>query len=457
MIFSSLFVALAATTPLPLDEVLRSLRHHPALAAAEGSVDVAEAERYGALGSFDLALRAEGGSAPLGTWSKSGGELGLEQALPVLGRPRFGVSYRYGADFPDWDGGRMTSEGGELRAAVAADLGRDLLIDKERATLERTVAGLEGARADLALAELALAEAAVPAYWAWVAAGHILAVERSLLRAAEERQGALAQQVARGALAPIVLDDNRRLVLSRQAGVVDAQRVFDVAARKLGYYYRDEAGEMLPPVAAALPPLGGADIEVPSARDGAAGVERRPELRGLSALGRQLDVDRRLADNDTWPKVTAKLYAAQDLGEEVDIAAEKTSNKTEVFAGVGMSLPLQRREARGKAAAVRAKQDVLEQKRRKTRELLLVAVENARIKLEASAQKVALAEGALSAARRLEEAERRRFDQGQSDLLAVNLREQTTASEARKLVEAQTALAEARVLYRLAAGLSPLP
>jgi outer membrane protein TolC len=420
-------------------------------------VGVAEAERYGALGSFDLALRAEGGSAPLGTWSKTGGELGLEQSLPVFGRPRFGVSYRYGADFPDWDGGRMTSEGGELRAAVAADLGRDLLIDKERAAIERTAAGLDGARADLALAELALAEAAVPAYWAWVAAGHVLAIERSLLRAAEERQGALAAQVQRGALAPIVLDDNRRLVLSRQAGVVDAQRVFDVAARKLGYYFRDEAGQMRLPTPDELPSLNSSDVEVPSPLDGATGVERRPELRGLMAIDRQLDVDRRVADNETWPKVTAKLYAAQDLGPEVQIGPETTSNKTEVFAGVGMSLPLQRREARGKAAAVRAKQEVLAQKRRKTRELLLVEVENARIKLEASAQKVALAEGALSAARRLEEAERRRFDQGQSDLLAVNLREQTTASEARKLVEAETTLAEARVLYRLAAGLPPLP
>jgi outer membrane protein TolC len=331
-----------------------------------------------------------------------------------------------------------------------------LLLDKERAALERTRWGVDGARAYTSGARLKLQEGAARAYWAWVRAGYVLEVEEELVEVAEERAIALTRQVESGAIAPVLLVDNQRVLLSRRASAIDAQRKLDQAAQKLGYYLRDADGAMTAPGRDRLPPLEQERPPPPPLEDAERRLLERPELRGLQAKLQQVDVDQRLADNDLWPRVTAKLYAAQDLGDEVAVGLSSTSNKPEVFFGVGVSLPLQRRRAQAKATGARAKAARLEAQRRQVIDELGVVVRNARTQYDAAARSVELERGALAAARTVEAAERRRFEEGQSDLLAVNLREQATAAEARKLVGALTSLAEADALYRLAAGMSAL-
>jgi outer membrane protein TolC len=442
---------------LSLDVVLESLDHHPTLRAVESEVGAAEAKRMEKKGAYDLKLDADAGTAPLGTWTKTGAGLGVGQILPVLGRPKVGLSYRVGAGHPDWAGDRMTSEWGEVRAEGGVELARDLLIDPERAGLEQAQWALRGARADAAGTRLNLTMQAVQAYWNWVAAGHLLRVEAQLVKTAEIRAAALERQVEKGAVAAVVLEDNRRLLLSRQAAWVEAQQVFAQAGQVLSFFFRNARGDMNAPHADQLPFLDVDTRPVPTLADAERWVERRPELRGMTYEMGALGLEKRLADNDQLPRISTRVYASRDLGATVPVGLEETSNRAEVFAAVAFSLPVQRRKARAQAAAASAKRRAVEAKRQVKLDELKVKVRNAHTKLDAARQKVALAREALSAARRVEAAERRRFEEGLSDLLAVNLREQTTASEARKLVLAQTALGAARILFRLTAGLNATP
>ena len=437
---------------LSLQEVFDGLPQHPGWMSAVAEVDRAEGERESAMGAFDVQTMLTGQAAPLGSWRKGASATSIGQTLPVWGRPNLEIGYRYGEDFPSWSGDKSTSSLGEVRAKASFALAKDLWIDPARAALLQSERGIEAANAQLDEVRLKLAENATKAYWAWVAAGHLTQIEEELLRAAEIRQRALERKAESGAIPEITLTENRRLVFSRRSLVVEARQNWQSLSYELSFYLRDPMGEMVMPREDELPAVGDSSLPDMPLSEAEQLTKSRPEIRAFDALLEKYRVQQQLAENQMLPSVDTSVSLSQDLGDESTIGLEQTSNRTEVFLGVRMSLPVQRRAAKGKSQQARAEYQMLLQKRRQSQDRLLLSVRNSFQLVVAAKRSVELADDARKAAEAVTEAEQRRFEEGQSDLLAVNLREQTTASETRKWIRAWAKLQEARMLYRLAAG-----
>lgn len=437
--------------PLGLDEVLRAVdQHHPDLEQRRQSLAGAEAKRDGAKGNWDPSLRFGTRWNPVGFYENGQVDASLKQQTPLWGLGLY-AGYRLGfGSYPVYKGELETLSGGEFRAGLDLPLWKGGPIDPGRAEIQRTKLLARAADCDVRGAQLSLGRKAARSYWRWVATGQEVEIQRQLLSVAEQRDAGLRGQAELGSIPPILVVDNRRLVLDRQAKLVEAQREFGTATLDLSLFLRDEAQAPIRVDADRLP------AKIPGARDEGQGSEdsdveralnRRPELCRLEFERAAAKVDVRLAKNQRAPAINAQGFVSRDLGD-----GPGELRPTEVGVGVMFEMPVALRKARGEFRAAKAKVASLEAKLRGLRDKISAEVRQARIDLDAAARQVSLAEEQLEAALTLAVAENDKFEEGASDLVIVNLRELQAADAARLQVEALEAYQAARADYVAAVG-----
>jgi outer membrane protein TolC len=443
---------------LTLPEVLDAVeRTHPQLEASRLRARAAEADAAAARGGFDPQLRVRGQYAPIGAFPNGRLDAELRQPTPLWGLTVHG-GWRLGlGDFAGYDLRAKTASGGEVRAGLSLPLGQGGAIDRRRADLRTSDLAQQAAEAEVDARALELERAAARAYWAWVGAGLRLEVQRGLLALAEDRDAALRRQIDTGNIPAVEGLDNRRAILERKARIVAAERALEQAALELARHLRDERGEIVAPGPERLPRA--FPEPAPPADDPLAGVlrealERRPELRRLLRLRDAAQVEVRLARNGRAPRLDVDAYVAKDLGS---VAPEyRYLLPAEFVAGVMLEVPIPQRTARGKLRRAEAERARIDAELRFLRDVVAVELRDARSALVAAHARVGLAREQLQVAHALEEAERRRFELGDSTLLVVNLREQAAADAAAQELEALTDYHRAAADLRVAAGLRPL-
>ena len=425
---------------LALEEVITSVyASYPALDAVARERQIAAGRELTAMGQFDANVTGSTINKGLGYYENYRHDLGVKQY--AWGGGQSFAGYRIGrGDFEPWYQERVTNDGGEFKAGFVLPFLRDRDIDKRRAAVFKAQIDRIAAEPLLQLEVIETVRIASLAYWYWVAAGRELQIARDLLALAEDRQAGLEQRVASEDLPEIELVDNERLIASRQAKLVDAQRKLQQATIKLSLFLRDPAG---------MPRLASADLlpnfptpAAPAAMvDGALAAEalaRRPELRLLDLERRRAQVDYDQAANMMLPAVDGMMTAAQDVGAPSSPSRDKSP--LELEAGAMLDVPLQRRAARGEMQTAQGKMVQIAAKRRLVEQKIVVEVQEARTALAANYEVYLQALRSVELARQMEEAERIRFDSGDSNLLLVNLREQATA-------DAELLVAEAAFLF----------
>lgn len=412
---------------LRLEQVIESVsRSYPLLEAAYYSRDIASGEHLAAHGAFDLKLKGASENGPIGFYETYRQSIGVEQ--PTYRGGSLFAGYRAGrGQFQPWYLERQTDKSGEFKAGVAVPLLRNVVFDARRAQLARTSLGQELAEPEIQLQRIDFVRAASYAYWDWLAAGRQHQIAASLLAIAENRNEAIRRRVETGDMEPPVLQDNRRLIVSREAKRIDADQKLQQTAIKLSLFLRDDLGQPVVPDAGQL-----ADFPVPlpppsDARDAdiQAALANRPELRALDLLRQQLEVDFAEARNDLLPDIQAVVAASQDVGEPATFKNDKS--EFELEAGLFLDVPLQRRKARGKMTAVEGKLGQIAAKARMTTDKITADVQAVYAALLAASAQASRARESVELADRLAEIERRKFELGESDLLSVNLREQQAA------------------------------
>jgi outer membrane protein TolC len=441
----------ASAAPLGLDEVLASAdRAYPALLAAEQEQAQARGAAQEADGAFDLAWKSRATFAPLGYYRNTRLDSIVEQPTTIWGARAF-AGWRLGSgDFAVYDGKLETNQYGEARAGLFVPILRGGSIDGRRAA--QAISGESIRIADLSLEErrLEIARQATQRYWGWVAAGQRVEVARSLLDRATARDTSLGRRADRGDIASIERLDSARSVLQRQGQLVSAERALEQSAIALSLFLRDAAGNAEMPPAARLP------RSLPEPTEAAVGLQegtaqaldRRPELRRVVAQRRQLEVERSLHRNTRLPALDLQLTISRDFGP-----GSPTRQPTDFEASILLDVPIQNRVAEGKLAQAEAKLAKNEADGRLARDRVTAEVRDALSAIETSRRRLVLARAELDLARKLEEAERQRFDLGDSTLLVVNLREQATFDAALReidgLVDYQLALANQRAALAL--------
>lgn len=431
---------------LRLAQVIESVnRSYPLLEAAFYARDIAFGEHLAAHGAFDIKLKGASENGPLGFYETYRNVVGLEK--PTYGGGSVFAGYRIGrGEFQPWYLERQTDKAGEFKAGVAVPLARNVEIDSRRAQLWRTELGQQLAEPEIRLQRIDFVRAATYAYWDWLAAGRRFQIATSLLKIAEDRHEAIRRKVEAGDTDPPVLQDNRRLIVSREAKQIDADRKLQQAAVKLSLFWRDALGQPLLAESSQLPEFPRVSAPDESARDAdiQSALANRPELRALDLLRQQLEIDLSEARNDLLPDLQAVVTASQDIGAPASSKNDKS--EFELEAGLFLDVPVQRRKAQGKLTAVAGKLRQIAAKFRMTADKIAADVQVVHAALGATVQQVARARESVELANRLAEIERRKFDLGESDLLAVNLREQQAAeaqsTEVDALQDYFTALAD---------------
>ena len=436
--------------PLTLPEVLTAVdATHPKLLAARQKLSGAEGKALGARGAWDPKLKAKG-ALSAGPYDYTSLSAEVTQATPLWGASLF-AGYRVGAgELPSYKADLKTLSRGEVSAGLELPLLRERDADEARAGVKRADHERDAARCDLDAERLSVHLKASEAYWGWAAKGAEVKIQERLLQAAEERAAALRERVAHGSLPPIIELDNERLILDRKGKLVGARRDLTEAALKLSLFLRDDDLTPTPPPDASapseLPPP--RPLALPDERlDLARALEERPDLcalrRRLSATRTQVE----LAESRRAPSLNARAFVAQDLGGGAASLAP-----TELGAALLLEVPVGLRKARGDLDAARAQAQAEGALLRGEEDRALAELRAARVDLVADFEQEALARAQVRVAGALVEAERHKLDEGASDLVVLNLREQALADAERALVKARFEFYTAEAAYRAARG-----
>jgi outer membrane protein TolC len=411
-----------------LADVLTSLdEFYPLLVAVAQERGISAGELLAAEGAFDTRLSAASISQPLGFYKNYRNSVGIEQ--PTWKGGKVTAGYRIGdGDFAPWYGERETNEGGEFATGAMVPFWKDRVIDKRRAELFKANIKTRLAEPKIRKAHINFAQQASYAYWNWVAAIHSENVYREYLQAAVERDEFIRLGVARGNVAEIERVDNRRLIASREANVISAQRKTRKAAIDMSLFLRDPltAQPLIVPALAApdtFPPPQRPNMDQLN-RDIDLALLLNPEISRLRLEREKTNVQLNYAKNLTLPELDGGLYASKDVGAPASSKGDKTPFELE--AGLYFEVPLQRRLGWGEIRAAESEMARLRAEEQYAADFVTAKVRDAVIALDATYERIDIAKRAVELAKQMETAERRRFELGQSNILFVNLREANT-------------------------------
>ena len=438
------------TPPLELDSVIASVyQSYPMLLAALQNRNLAFGQQVGASGAFDTKIKGASENGALGFYQTYRQSIGLVQPT-YWGGEVFG-GYRIGrGDYQPWYLERQTNDGGEFKAGVQVPLARNRNIDDRRAELWKAGIERQLAEPDIQAQLISAVQDGTYAWWEWVAAGEYNRIAISILALAEDRTARIKSQVEAGFVDPPELTDNLRLVAIRQAKVADTRRKLQQTAAKLSIFLRDENGDPVslentePPAFPAVPDISTLNLD----NDTQLALQRRPELRVLDLISRQVRIDLSNASNQMQPELNAVVWGSQDVGEPTSKKRDKSPLEAE--ASVFLDVPVERRKARGKITESQAKLAQLAAKRRLTADKISVDVQNAYAALTSAFKQVTETQAALDFAEDLAARERQNQEAGTSDLLKVALREQYAVESAEKNIDALKLFYDSLADYRAA-------
>ena len=434
--------------PLLPDEVLRSSAlTFPSILEAFEREAATRADQLAADGAFDLMLKGEYYDRMTGFYSGGFAKAEARQPLRPYGAEVFG-SYRVSdGTFPTYENYNYTNNLGEVKVGALFSLLRNRDIDSRRFAIEDTRLAATQAQLDVMLVRLNVQHEALRAYWRWVAAGEEIRVFEELLEIAEARQIGLTREVTEGARARIALTENEQNLLRRRTLLEQARRDFLVASNSLGFYLRGSDGQMVVPTREMLPDLARmksvARPEVLAATPVSEVIQSRPELQTFRLALERANNRVALRQNDLQPSLNASVELSRDFGQIGP--GGPGFDSTDTVVGLTFSVPLQRREARGRLQRAEAELRETELRQRRIADQITTEVNNILTNLGAAIKLADLADAEVKQANQMVQAERTRFRLGAGEFFLVNAREETAANAQIGAIRAELAgrLAEA--------------
>ncbi len=414
-----------------LDHVLQQF---PAVQMAENELQIAESEQTTAKGSFDILLQ--------GNYTENTGDYENDVLDAKLIKPTslFGLDLYAGFKKSDgllavYDQEWETLDRGEWSVGGKLPLLRDFLIDDRRARLQKANFGKEQRVYQLRTTELEQVRNALHRYWDWVLAGKRLLVQKGLLEIAEKRDVWLQKRMKAGDIPRFERNDNLRSILQRRSFVMQSEVGLEQAISELAYFVMDEniqkqletPRELLQSTV-PLVQLKIAQTPIPQLAERA--IEQRPDLKALQMQIEQNRVDEKLQSNRFLPKLDLQAQYSKDDG-----TGPINLDDDNVKAMVTLELPLQYRAIRGRQAQIRGQTQRLTNQKRLLQQRIEADIRIVKKNLDIALERRKLAIEELSLAQSLEKGERTRLNQGETNVLIVNLREQATAEAELRLAE----------------------
>ncbi|MEM0950856.1 MAG: TolC family protein [Cyanobacteria bacterium P01_H01_bin.74] len=415
------------------DIMASTVFYHPELEAAIAKLQQAEGKLLSTKGAFDVQLKT------YGFWNRyqtSSGEGKAKQTFDGVNKlawlSRSGIQLSAGNKLIYGDVSSKFSpvgDGGEHFFELRVPLLKGLINNKANAKQQQ--ADIQLSQADVAILNkrLSLLQKAAKQYWNWFTSGKKLMVTEDLVRLADIRYGAVKRQAELGDKADIQVTEAEQALVKRKALLAKERAAFLKAAQVLRLYLWNGNTQQFsdtPPSQTQLPaqlptiPLFSDDL-VDNGKILA--YASNPELKRLSLGKKFAQVDWRLARNNLLPQLDAYARPGYQPGNNGIDGTIRT--------GIVLSVPLQRRDAKGRLRTAQFRMDEIDANERLLLAAIQVNVTSAVISIEQAMNQVEQTRQQTVLALKLAAAERRRFQLGDSSLFLVNTRERQ-AAEAQK-------------------------
>lgn len=421
--------------PLTAEDVLSSSsQHFPKIISALEEVKAAEGRVQNAIGAFDLRLDQDLSSRPSGFYDGRFIDSRLVKRMPALNSRVYGGYRVSDGNFPIYEDKFFTNDGGEYNIGFALSLLRNSTIDKDRFALRDTKLDVAQKNLELLLTKVFVQHKALHKYYSWLASGQKLKVYRELLNIANNRQDALKKKVERGAVAEIFLTENMQYILQREILLNEAKRDFKNKSNDLSLYYRDKNSVPIIPTEEDLkkfPRIKQNKSEILK-KDIDEIKSKRPDLNILEVNIDKTENKLKFSENLILPKIDLGVEAAQDNGN-----GSVTREGFESIFKLEVSIPIQRNFAKGKIAEAKAERRKFEQDRKLISDKIKVEIENLLNDIDTSFRYLKLTDREVDVAIKMQKAENERFQQGISDFLLLNIREERMASSKLNNIESK--------------------
>lgn len=432
-----------------------AVQYYPLIQETIALRQIAGGEQLAALGAFDTKLKGAALTGAVGFYENTRGSLSAEQPLWNGGSTYAG--YRIGrGDIQPWYQERVTNEGGELAVGFELPLIRNRTIDDRRAELLKNEQDVLAVEPLIRQQSLEIALFAAEAYWSWLAANAKLGIQQKLLEIATSRTSQIERTIEFQDRPPTDRVDNSRLIATRQTALINAQRRVESAAIKLSMFYRNPTGAPIL-IGTSIPDVQFPELDLsqPSTfeQDREFALQNRPELQYLVNQAERLRIELQQAGNIGLPELNLVMDASKDAGAPSSDKRDKS--QFELESGLLGYWEPQQRKMLGKQQAVRGKLTQLQFKRQLVGDKITAELQDARSALNAAARKYEQTRANAELARQTAEIFRRRFQEGDVDLIILNIYEEAEAAAQSDVIDATAEYRVAQALYQIAQGELP--
>lgn len=443
-----------ATRPLSFDEFYRLVHAaHPVARQARLAADQAGEELRVARGAFDPTLQASWSQKTFGgTEYYDYAEASLKVPTPLGADLKLGYERAAGSYVnPD----RRTPAPGLVTAGLSIPLGQRILTDERRNAVAVARALRDAAEGDRAAAVNRLLLQATRDYARWYEAWRRTSLTRENVALAEFRAGAVRRRFELGEVPAIDTLEALLEVQRRAVQRAEAEQELFAAMLRVSAHLWDERGEPLDLPAGAVPSDAGLapePLDSAVAPDLLARAARQhPELRRIGGRVAQAEAQRRFAAQQVIPFVEGELSALSAGTRSFDVGGAGDAGEN-LKAGVTLRTPLLfvRERGRVNAASMRLEQQRLEAAW--LRRNVALAVRTALNDLSVVERLIAVQRATVEQSRLLRDGEQRKFENGESTLFLVNLRDRSVLDEALKLAALEAKYVGARAELAVAAG-----
>jgi len=426
---------------LTLDEVLAIVHaNHPKLQEIRLGRNAADAQLLRAWSGLDPQINAEvGGDNKAESFTSQTSSASME--VPLYWGPKFIAGWKRNLGLFDEDANTQLS--GEVSFGLMLPLWRNIMIDKNRASILKAEQLPIIAEAEIVSTRNELFLKASEKYWDWSGSLVKLSIARELLGIAEFRLQGIIAELQSGEKAKIDSIEMSQEIQRRKGAFVKARRELEKATIALSVFLWNSNGSPAQIPQGIIPQHPIEVFRLDSTaymKDKEMSLQKRPELNRNTAELQQADIDIRFAQEQQKPNIALKVlpYSTYDTFD---------GSISNYKIGIQADMPLLFRDARGQTALAEIKQQSLTFKRNTIEREISASVDDAASEMIATFEQAIAAKDELQAAKQMEMAERELYERGEGNLFTVNFRERFTVESASREVDARINFRKAIAYY----------
>ena len=414
------FSSFAMSEQLSVQDLVRAISSdHPTNRASISEAQVIYAEIEEADAAFDINISQQTQARAGGYYDGGYANQEISKPLSTSNASIFG-SYRISdGEFPVYEEQYQTATQGEVALGVRLSLLQSRDIDSRRTErLNATWRHSEAvSRQELSLNQLIFA--GVSTYLDLLQSLEVRNISRRLLELTESRVAGLRARVETGDVASISLAELETALLRRQLTLIEAERAITIQQERLRFFLPPSMFNRIPAKTISLDQIGWPyESNSRALNDVDVMISAHPRMATLDAALSRAQNRKRLAINETLPKLDLEMKVAKGLGK-----GDPWLSDEETVIGVAFAMPLGQRAAKARQRAEEAAITSLEYESIALERELRRDVDMGRAQLSYQRDIVALAKKMEAASEHLLSQETKRFREGSSDQFVLLSRE----------------------------------